>query len=145
MASSPGAESALPRAARGGRRPAAGAGPRRRRPRGRRPPRARAGAADRAAFGRAQEPLLAPRPEPEQRRLRERGPCREVLDRGGPRVLVPGADELAVVAADDAVADGPAEFERDRSLVLDRQVRDAAPCVEAVRRDDGLRRADVDA
>ena len=38
-----------------------------------------------------------------------------------------------------------AQFLGDRAFVLDRQVADAAPRVEAVRRDDRLRRADVDA
>ena len=61
------------------------------------------------------------------------------------RELVPRADELAVVAAVDAVADRGAEFDRDRAVRFDRQVRDAAARVERVRRDDRLRRADVDA
>jgi tRNA threonylcarbamoyl adenosine modification protein YjeE len=61
------------------------------------------------------------------------------------RELVPRADELAVVAAVDAVADGGAELDRDRALRFDRQVRDAAARVELVGRDDRLRRADVDA
>ena len=59
--------------------------------------------------------------------------------------LVPGANELAVVAAVDAVTDQPTQLERNRPGVLDRQVRNAAPRVQPVRRDDGLRGADVDA
>ena len=69
----------------------------------------------------------------------------EVGQRAALRVLVPRADQLAVVAAVDAVADRGAQLDRDRPFVLDRQVGDAAPRVEPVRRDDRLRRADVDA
>src|SRR5690606_25965858 len=62
---------------------------------------------------------------------------------GRPRELVPWADREAVVAAVDAVADGGAELLRDRPLVLDRQVRDAAPCIEPVGRGEGVGRAGV--
>ena len=58
----------------------------------------------------------------------------EVGQRRALRVLVPRADELAVVAAVDAVADQRPQLERDRPVVLDRQVGDAAPRIEPVRR-----------
>src|SRR5882724_9029380 len=61
------------------------------------------------------------------------------------RKSVPRADELAIVAAVDAVADQRAQLFGDRALVLDREVGDAAARVELVGADDGLRRADVDA
>ena len=59
------------------------------------------------------------------------------------RELVPGADELAVVAAVDAVADRGAELDRDRALVP----RSSGTRCSAARRarygrDDRLRRAD---
>src|SRR5690349_20949126 len=52
----------------------------------------------------------------------------------GLRKLVPGAGGKAVVAAVNAIADGLAKRVRDRSLVLDGQIGDAAPRVELVRR-----------
>ena len=50
--------------------------------------------------------------------------------------LVEGADELAVVAAVDAVAEGASELEGDGAGELDRQVGQAAPRVDPVGRDD---------
>ena len=61
------------------------------------------------------------------------------------RELVPRADGKAVVAAIDAVADRRAELERDRPLVLDGEVGDAAPRIEPVGRREGVGRADVEA
>src|SRR5215472_16296421 len=48
------------------------------------------------------------------------------------RELVPGADREAVVAAVDAVAERRAKFARDRSLLFDRQIGNAAPGVEPI-------------
>ena len=102
-------------------------------------------AADRGAFGAAQELVFVPG---EQRG--QRGPV-EVVARaevgfvGAPRELVPGARQLAVVATEDAVADQRAQFFVDAARVLDGQVADAAPGVHAVGRDDRAGRADVDA
>ncbi len=61
------------------------------------------------------------------------------------RELVPGAIELAVVAAVDAVADGLAELDRNRAAQFDRQVRNAPARIELVRSDDRLCRTHVDA
>ena len=61
------------------------------------------------------------------------------------RELVPRADRKAIVAAIDAVADGFAEFVRDRSLVLDREIGNAAPRIELVGRRKRRRRTDVEA
>src|SRR5919197_2770403 len=69
----------------------------------------------------------------------------EVRFIGRLRKPIPWADELAVVAAVDPVADERPQLFRDGALVLDREIRDAAARIELVRRDDPLRRADVDA
>ena len=52
----------------------------------------------------------------------------------GLRELVPRADREAIVAAVDAVADQRAQLARDRALVLDGEVGDAAPRIEPVGR-----------
>ena len=61
------------------------------------------------------------------------------------RELVPRAHELAIVAAVDAVADQRAQFDGNAAAQFDGQIGDAAPRIELVRRDDRLRRTDVDA
>ena len=61
------------------------------------------------------------------------------------RELVPRADGEAIVAAVDAVADGLAELARDRALVLDGEIGDAAARIELVRRRKRVGRADVEA
>src|SRR5690606_27764877 len=58
--------------------------------------------------------------------------------------LVPGADRETVVAAIDAVAHGRAEFMRDRPLVLDVEIAEAAPRIQTERGREGVRRADVE-
>ena len=63
----------------------------------------------------------------------------------GLRELVPGAHREAIVAAIDAVADGFAKFARDRALVLDGEIGDAAPRIELVGRGKRRRGADVEA
>ena len=76
-----------------------------------------ADAADRAALGLAQEVVLVPGPERRAARgASSAGADVEVGDRARARELVPRADELAVVAAVDAVADRGAELDRDRAL-----------------------------
>src|SRR5690606_29076176 len=59
--------------------------------------------------------------------------------------LVPRADGEAVVATIDAVSHGGAEFARDRPLMLDGQVGDAAPRIELIGCRKSVRRADVEA
>ena len=68
---------------------------------------------------------------------------RRALLRGLLRELVPRAHGETVVAAIDAVADGFAEFVRDWALVLDGQIRNAAPRIELVGRGEGRGRADL--
>ena len=72
-------------------------------------------------------------------------PGREAGLGGGGGEPVPGAHELAVVAAEDPVADGGTQLDRDRPRVLDREVGDAPARVELVRSHDRTGRADVDA
>src|SRR5690606_36626581 len=61
------------------------------------------------------------------------------------RELVPGTGQLAVVAAEDAVAHERPQVLVDRALVLDGEVADAAARIEHVWPEDRLRRTDVDA
>ena len=63
----------------------------------------------------------------------------------GLRELVPGADGEAIVAAIDAVADRLAKLSRDRPLVLDGEVGNAAARIEPVGRRESARRAGVEA
>src|SRR5690349_10122782 len=59
--------------------------------------------------------------------------------------LVPWADRETIVAAEDAVADQRAQFLRDRPLMLDRQIRDAAPRIELIGGRKGICRAAIEA
>jgi len=104
-----------------------------------------ADAPDRAAFGAAQELGLVPGPQLQQRGAFQRRTRVEVGQRRRFRILVPRAHQLAVVAAVDAVAQRRAQFLGDGAVVLDGQVRDAAPRVQPVGCDDGARRAHLDA
>src|SRR6266852_1804857 len=61
------------------------------------------------------------------------------------RELVPRTHRQAIVAAVDAVAHRRAQLARDRALVLDRQVGDAAPRIEPVGRRKRRGRTDVEA
>ena len=85
---------------------------------------------------------------------RQRAPpaaAREIVAGGELRLraalgeLVPRADGEAVVAAIDAIADRGAELVRDRPLVLDGEIGDAAPRIEPVGRGKRVGRADVEA
>src|SRR5258708_6967337 len=60
------------------------------------------------------------------------------------RELVPRAGRETIVAAIDAIADRLAEFVRDRSLVLDREIGNAAPRVELVGRGKCRGRTDLE-
>jgi hypothetical protein len=104
-----------------------------------------ADAPDRAALGVAQKLLFAPAKQ--RRQLLTAQPL-ALVEIGQGRTLgklVPGADQLAVVAAVDAVGHQRAQLQRNRPRVFDRQIRNAAPRVQPPRRDDGLRGADADA
>src|SRR5258708_2416655 len=69
--------------------------------------------------------------------------CDEIRFRTLARELVPGADQLAIVAAVDAVADSFAKLDGNRFTQFDRQIRDTAPRVEFVGRDNRLRRTNL--
>ena len=79
-------------------------------------------------------------------RRRKLGPRHEGAVRA-PRIgeAVPRAHREAIVAAVDAVAHRRAELVRDRAVMLDRQVGDAAPRIDPVRAEEGLGRADIEA
>src|SRR5690606_9002152 len=95
-----------------------------------------AAATDRAAFGAAQELVLLPGEQLGQGGLVEVVAGAEIRLVGAARELVPGADQLAVVAAVDAVAHRRAQFLGDGAVVLDREVGDAASRVDPVGRGD---------
>ena len=59
--------------------------------------------------------------------------------------FVPGADGEAIVAAIDAVAHERAQLARDRPLMLDGEIGDAAPRIELVGRREGGGRAGIEA
>ena len=63
----------------------------------------------------------------------------------GLRKTVPRADQLAIIAAVDTIADQRPQFLGNTAVVFDGQVGNAAPCIEPVRRHDRLRRTDVNA
>src|SRR5712672_52815 len=71
------------------------------------------------------------------------GACGELCLAACLRELVPWTHGEAIVAAIDAVADGFTEFVRDRTLVLDRQIGNAAPRIELVGRRKCRSRADI--
>src|ERR1700683_3914651 len=58
----------------------------------------------------------------------------------GARKLVPGAHELAVVAAVNPIAERRAQLCGNAARMLDGEIGDAAPCMEPLGRDDGLGR-----
>src|SRR3989344_8470312 len=60
------------------------------------------------------------------------------------RETVPRADQLAVIATIDAVADQGAQLLGDRAVQLDSEIGDAAARIQLVRRNDGAGRADVE-
>src|SRR5437667_3643523 len=99
-------------------------------------------ASDRAAFQLAIEFFLAPAEQLDHRRTVESVAHVKIVQRGALRELVPRAHQLAIVAAVHAVADQRPQFQWDAALQLDRQIGNAAPRIEPVGAEDGLRRAD---
>src|SRR3974377_1092636 len=69
----------------------------------------------------------------------------EIRVAGGARELVPRTHQLAVIAAEDAIADPLAQLHRDRAVVLDGEIGNAAARIEAPGRNDRPRRAGGDA
>src|SRR5258708_3739991 len=104
-----------------------------------------ADAPDRRALEAPQEFFFGPREELDERCAIERVTHREVGIVDGAGVFVPGADELAIVAAVNAVSHERAQLFRDRAVMLDGEIRDAAARIELVGRDDRPRGTYVDA
>src|ERR1700719_4289802 len=96
-----------------------------------------ADAADRAASSPFEELRLAPREKLDELRVVQPVPHREVLLAGGACELIPRADQLAIIATVDAIADGGAKLGRNRAGQLDGEVGNTAPGVETIRGDDG--------
>src|SRR3546814_8671784 len=65
------------------------------------------------------------------------------VPRGGIGEFVPRAHREAIVAAIDAIADRVPELFGDRPRMFDREIGDAAPGIEPVRRGKGLRRTRI--
>src|SRR5262249_17996734 len=78
--------------------------------------------------------------EPRNRQFLTRG---EFALAAGLREFVPGAYRETIVATEDAIADRAAKLPRNRSLVLDGEVGDAAARIESVGRRKGGGRAHV--
>ena len=89
-----------------------------------------------------EELLVRPGQRLAQRRVRTRG---EMGFAGGDRPLVPRTDVEAVVAPEDAVAEGFAVLDGDGPLVLDGQVGEALARIHLIGRDDRRGRTGVDA
>src|SRR5690606_14812130 len=64
---------------------------------------------------------------------------------GTSRELVPGTDELAVVATENAIADQRSQCDVDAAFVFDSEIGNATSGVQLVRCNDRLRGTDVDA
>ena len=103
-----------------------------------------ADAADRAALGAAQKLGFVPGQQLSHRRAGQAGSGIKVGQGAALGVFVPGADQLAFVAAVDPVADQGAQFFRDRARVLDGQVRNTTPRIQLLRPDDRCCGAQVD-
>src|SRR6266702_2622516 len=67
----------------------------------------------------------------------------EIRLRRKPRVAVPRANELTIVAAEDTVANERSQFDRNAPLQLDREVGNAPPSVDDIGSDNRARRADI--
>ena len=104
-----------------------------------------AAAPDRAAFGAVQELGFVPGEQLVQAGSVEVVACAEVGFVGALGELVPGADQLAVVAAVDAVAHQWPHVFGNGAIVLDGQVGNAAPCVQSLRPGDRTGGTDIDA
>ena len=61
------------------------------------------------------------------------------------REFIPGADCQAIITTIDAIAHGLAELLRDRAVMFDREVGDAAPRIQPIGRREGLGGADIKA
>lgn len=94
--------------------------------------------ADRSSRSRLKKARLVPRHRLQKiKSLQFRsGPQSRKLQ--GHSELVPGADQLAVVATVNPVADRCAKLLRNRAVMLDREVGNTAPCIEPIGGQDRL-------
>jgi hypothetical protein len=99
----------------------------------------------RAALGARKESCLVPVEEFDELRAVEPVAWSEIGLAGLSGKFVPGAEQLAIVAAVYPVANRLAKFDRYRVLRFDREIRNAATGVEKVGRDDCVGRANVEA
>ena len=104
-----------------------------------------ADALDRAAGEPGPERRVVEAGELGERRSVEVGARRKLRLAPGLSELVPRADGQAVIATIDAVADRGSKLARDRALMLDREIGDAAPRVDPVGRGERLGRTGVEA
>src|ERR1700733_8792944 len=107
-----------------------------------------AGAAD--TFDRALDEQCAERRVIEPRQVGEARRAqflsrRELHLATGNRKFVPRTYRQTIVATIDAIADRRAQLTRNGALMLDREIGDAAPGIETIRRGEGGRRADIEA
>ena len=103
------------------------------------------GAFDRRAAEAGAKGRIVERQQLGERRIVAPGPRGELCLARALREFVPRAHGETVVAAEDAVAHGLAELDRDMSLVLDGEVGDAGPRIELIGRDERACRAHVEA
>lgn len=101
------------------------------------------GAAYGRALGAGQKFIFIPAKQIQQAGVVERMARRKIAFTGGLGVTVPGADQLAIIAAENPVAHGLAEFQRNGAARLDGEITDTAPRVELIGCDDGARRANI--
>src|SRR3569832_306712 len=99
-----------------------------------------ADAADGAAFHATIEFLLAPGEQIDQHRLVQAVTHAVVRQACALRELVPWADELAIVAAVDTIADQRPQLDRNAALQFNRQIGNAAACTAPLRPEYRLRR-----
>ncbi len=98
-------------------------------------------AADRRSFGALEKLVFAPGEQPGERRRIQAVARNEILLDALARKFVPGTDQLAIVAAVNAVAEQWPQFERNAAAQFDGEIGNAASRVELLRADDGLRGA----
>ena len=91
-------------------------------------------AANRRAFSEVQKVRLAPAEQRHQLLAAQARTLIKIRQRAAFGKLAPRADQLAIVAAVDAVANPRAQIKRDRPGVLYRQVRNSATRVQQARR-----------
>jgi len=104
-----------------------------------------ADAPDRRTFGAFEKFVLAPREQIDQLRTVEAVARREIGQGGFAGVFIPRADQLAVIAAVNAIAQQWPQLFGNCRAQFDRQVRNAAPRIDTIGADDRLSGADIDA